>query len=68
MLTCSQVQVEVNHIGRTDFLIKLYCEQKLGGFSRLMEAINSFGLQVTNVNVTTLDDEVMNILTVKVRV
>ncbi|CAL0330971.1 unnamed protein product [Lupinus luteus] len=60
-----KVQVEVCHIGRTDFLIKLLCEKKQGGFSRLMEAVHSFGLQVASANVTTLDGKVMNILTVK---
>ncbi|KAK7250566.1 hypothetical protein RIF29_33080 [Crotalaria pallida] len=60
-----KVQAEVYHVGRTDFLIKLYCEQKQGGFSRLMEAIHSVGLQVTNANMTTHDGKVMNILTVK---
>ncbi|XP_061372343.1 transcription factor bHLH90 [Gastrolobium bilobum] len=60
-----EVQVEVHHIGRTGFLIKLYRKQKQGGFSRLMEAIHSFGLQVANVNMTTFDGKVLNILTVE---
>lgn len=49
-------------------MIKLYCEQKQGGFSKLMEAIHSIGLQVASVNVTTYDGKVLNILTVEVRI
>ncbi|KAJ1423050.1 hypothetical protein SESBI_12633 [Sesbania bispinosa] len=64
-MTQIEAQAEVNHIGRTDFLIKLYCEQKQGGFSRLMEAIHSLGLHVTNANMTTFDGKVLNILTVE---
>ncbi|CAJ1940127.1 unnamed protein product [Sphenostylis stenocarpa] len=60
-----QVQAEVHHISKKDFLIKLYCEQKQGGFSKLMEAIHSIGLQVASANMTTCDDKVLSILTVK---
>ncbi|QCD82286.1 transcription factor MYC2 [Vigna unguiculata] len=60
-----EVQAEVHHIGKKDFLIKLYCEQKQGRFSKLMEAIHSIGLQVASANMTTFDDKVLNILTVK---
>ena len=62
------MQAEVNHISKTELLIKVYCEQKPGGFSRLMEAIHSFGMQVANANMTTLDGKVLIILTVEVRV
>lgn len=62
------MQVEVNQIGQREFFIKLYCEQKRGGFARLMEAIHSFGLQVTDANVNAFDGKVLNILTVEVRV
>lgn len=64
----SQVQAEVYHIGRTDFLIKLCSEKKQGGFTRLMEAIHSYGLHVANANMTTFDGKVLNVLTVEVRV
>lgn len=58
----------MHHIGKKDFLIKLYCEQKQGRFSKLMEAIHSIGLQVASANMTTFDDKVLNILTVKVTI
>ncbi|KAK7317616.1 hypothetical protein RJT34_02005 [Clitoria ternatea] len=63
--TQMEVQAEVHHINQTDFLIKLYCEKKQGGFSKLMEAIHSFGLQVASANVTSSDGKVQNILTVE---
>ncbi|GMY26230.1 transcription factor bHLH90 [Fagus crenata] len=61
----TEVQVEVNQIGQRDFLIKLICEQKRGGFTRFMEAINSLGLQVSDANVTTFCGKVLNILKVE---
>ncbi|CAJ2636460.1 unnamed protein product [Trifolium pratense] len=63
--TQMKLQVEVNRIGRTDFMIKLCCEHKQGGFSRLMEAIDSFGLNMVNANMTTFDGKVLNILMVE---
>ncbi|TXG48916.1 hypothetical protein EZV62_024791 [Acer yangbiense] len=59
--------VEVNQIGERDFLIKYICEQKWGGFARLMEAIHSLGLQTVEVNVTTSNGMVLNGLKVEVR-
>ncbi|XP_057420667.1 transcription factor bHLH90 isoform X2 [Lotus japonicus] len=63
--TKMEVQAEVHHLGGTDFLIKLYCDHKQGRFSRLMEAMHSFGLHVVNANMTTLNGKVLNILTVE---
>ncbi|KAK7361868.1 hypothetical protein VNO77_03957 [Canavalia gladiata] len=60
-----EVQAEVHHVSKTDFFIKVYCEQKQGGFSKLMEAINSFGLKVASANMTRFDGKVLNILTVE---
>lgn len=62
------MQVEVNNIGRKDFLIQICSEQKQSGFSKLMEALHSFGLHVASANVTTFDGKILNILTVEVRV
>ena len=58
----------MHHISKKDFLVKLYCEQKQGRFSKLMEAIHSIGLQVASANIMTFDAKVLNILTVKVRI
>lgn len=59
--------MEVSQIGQRDFLIKIICEQKRGGFARFMEAIDSLGLQVADANVTTFCGQVLNILKVEVR-
>ncbi|KAL2238487.1 UNVERIFIED_CONTAM: Transcription factor ABORTED MICROSPORES [Sesamum indicum] len=61
-----EVKVEVSQLGRKDFLLKLICNQKRGGFSRLMEAVDSLGLKVTDANVTTLNGSVLNVLQVEV--
>ncbi|KAK6141774.1 hypothetical protein DH2020_024482 [Rehmannia glutinosa] len=60
-----EVQVEVSQLGTKGFLLKLICQQKRGGFSRLMEAIDSLGLKVTDANVTTLNGSVLNVLKVE---
>ncbi|KAF3431270.1 hypothetical protein FNV43_RR26000 [Rhamnella rubrinervis] len=60
-----ETKVVVNQIGKKDCFIKLICKQKRGGFVRLMEAIDSLGLQVVNANVTTFDGTVQNILEVE---
>nr|KYP54907.1 Transcription factor bHLH90 [Cajanus cajan] len=64
--TQMKVQAEVHHISKTCFMIKLYCEQKKGGFSKLMEAIHSIGLRVASANMTTFGGKSLNILTVEV--
>ncbi|XP_057493329.1 transcription factor bHLH90 [Actinidia eriantha] len=60
------MQVEVYQIGTRDFLLKLLCKQKQGGFVRLMEALNSLGLQVIDANVSTYSGKVLNMLKVEV--
>nr|XP_048322799.1 transcription factor bHLH90-like isoform X1 [Ziziphus jujuba var. spinosa] len=60
-----RTEVEVNQIGKKDCYIKLFCKEKKGGFVRLIEAIDSLGLQVVNANVTTFNGAVQNILEVE---
>ncbi|KAL7261115.1 hypothetical protein ACSBR1_006707 [Camellia fascicularis] len=61
-----EVQVEVKQIGMRNFLLKLLCKRKQGGFRGLIEAVNSLGLQVIDANVTTFNGKVLNILQVEV--
>ncbi|XP_042508037.1 transcription factor ABORTED MICROSPORES-like [Macadamia integrifolia] len=59
--------VEVTHIGAKEFFLRVFCEQKPGGFVKLMEAMNAMGLEVMNVNVITFRKLVLNIFKVEKR-
>ncbi|XP_071695662.1 transcription factor bHLH90-like [Rutidosis leptorrhynchoides] len=61
------VQVEVHQIGAKDFLIRITYGQKRGGFRKIMEIIDSLGLLVFDVNVTTCHDRVLNVLKVEAK-
>ncbi|KAL3517891.1 hypothetical protein ACH5RR_020480 [Cinchona calisaya] len=60
-----KVEIEVSQIGSRDFLVKIICTQKRSGFLRLMQAMDSLGLQVIDANVTTSNGLVLNILKVE---
>ena len=53
-------------INERDFLIKLFCKQKQGGVVSSIEAMDSLGLQVIDVNITTFGGMVLNIFHVEV--
>ncbi|XP_076907890.1 transcription factor ABORTED MICROSPORES-like, partial [Bidens hawaiensis] len=63
----TEAQVEVYQIGAKDFLLKLVCGKQQGGFQRMIEIVNSLGLQVLDINVTTCYDKVLNILKVEAK-
>lgn len=63
----TEVQVEVHQIGARDFLLKVICSHKADGFLRIMETIDSLGLEVIDVNVTTCNGYMSNILSVKAK-
>ncbi|KAJ0720817.1 putative transcription factor bHLH family [Helianthus annuus] len=62
-----KVEVEVHEIGAREFLLKLMCSYKPGQFLRIMETVDSLGLEVIDINITTCNASVLNILNLKVR-
>ncbi|KAD1033745.1 hypothetical protein E3N88_43393 [Mikania micrantha] len=63
----TQVQVEVHQIGAKNFLLKLVYSKQRGAFLRIIKTVNSLGLQVLDVNVTTCYGKVLNILKVEAK-
>ncbi|XP_038723455.1 transcription factor ABORTED MICROSPORES-like isoform X1 [Tripterygium wilfordii] len=60
-----EVQVEVSQIDGNEFFVKVFCEHKIGGFVKLMEALLSLGLEVTNANVASFRGLVSNVFHVE---
>lgn len=58
-------KVEVSQIGTRSFLVKLLFENRRGGFTKLLEVMNSVGLQVVDANVTTFNGNALNIFQVE---
>ncbi|KAF3789664.1 Transcription factor ABORTED MICROSPORES [Nymphaea thermarum] len=62
-----EVQVEVTQVGEHEFSLKIFCENRAGGFSRLMQAMDSLGLEVITVNIITFRGLVLNLFKVEMR-
>lgn len=60
------MNLEVHETGERGFLIRIAQEHKQDGFIRLIETVDSCGLEIIDVNFTRLDLRVMTVLNVKV--
>lgn len=67
MLIIVQLDVVVTPVDANTLEIKILCEKKEGGFSKLMAALGHLGLEVTSINVTTFRGVALNTICVEVR-
>lgn len=58
--------MEVNQIDARVFMLRFIGKHSRGGFSRLMEIMDSLGLQVLDANVTTFNEEALSIFRAEV--
>lgn len=58
--------MEVAQLDGNEFFIRVFCEHKPGGFLRLMQALDSLGLEASSVNATRHTCLVSNIFKVEV--
>lgn len=62
-----QPQVEVALIDENEYFVKVFCEHRPGGFVKLMEALNTIGMDVVHATVTSHTGLVSNVFKVEVR-
>ncbi|MCH81343.1 transcription factor ABORTED MICROSPORES-like, partial [Trifolium medium] len=48
-----QPQVKVAQINGNEYFLKVLCEHRTGGFVKLMEALNTLGMDVVHATVTS---------------
>lgn len=61
-----QPQVEVAQIDGNEYFVKVFSEHKPGGFVKLMEALNTLGMDVVHATVTSHKGLVSNVFKVEV--
>ncbi|KAH9612783.1 hypothetical protein KSS87_017515 [Heliosperma pusillum] len=52
----SQVQVKVNQLDTGNYLVRVACQQSLGAFTKVLEAVGSLDVLIDDVNSTVYDD------------
>lgn len=67
LLNEMQPQVEVALIDGNEYFVKVFCEHRPGGFVKLMEALNTIGMDVVHATVTSHTGLVSNVFKVEVR-
>nr|XP_012570710.1 transcription factor ABORTED MICROSPORES-like [Cicer arietinum]XP_027189166.1 transcription factor ABORTED MICROSPORES-like [Cicer arietinum] len=60
-----EAQVEVAQIDGNEYFVKVFCEHRAGGFVKLMEALNSLGMDVLHATVTSHKGLVSNVFKVE---
>ncbi|XP_061364738.1 transcription factor ABORTED MICROSPORES [Gastrolobium bilobum] len=58
-------QVEVALIDGNEYFVKVFCEHRAGGFVKLMEALNTLGMDVVHATVTSHKGLVSNVFKVE---
>lgn len=61
-----QPQVEVAVIDGNEYFVKVFSEHRPGGFVKLMEALNTLGMDVVHATVTSHKGLVSNVFKVEV--
>jgi len=60
--------VEVAQIDGNEYFVKVFCEHRPGGFVKLMEALNTLGMEVMHASVTSHKGLVSNVFKVEVNI
>ncbi|WJX23935.1 glucuronokinase [Trifolium repens] len=60
-------QVEVAQIDGNEYFLKVFCEHRPGGFVKLMEALNTLGMDVVHATVTSHKSLVSDVFKVEKR-
>lgn len=60
-----EAQVEVAQIDGNEYFVKVFCEHRPGGFVKLMEALNTLGMDVMHATVTSHKGLVSNVFKVE---